>query len=68
VTSSHRYGPHREEDAPNAVTVYGPGTTQGGQPYPAAEVRPIPDALRRQREWINQNAHFAALLEGGGAR
>jgi hypothetical protein len=27
-------------------------------------VRPIPDALRRQRAWINANAHFAALLHG----
>lgn len=51
MTSSHPYGPHRPEDAPNVVTVLGSGK------FPAPELRPIPAALVAQRERINYLAH-----------
>ena len=60
MTQPHPYGPHRPEDAPNAVTVLTGGRRQG-TPI-RSEVVPMPAALVRQREWINENAHFAALL------
>jgi hypothetical protein len=63
MTSPHPYGPHRPEDAPNAVTVLGPGLNQGSTSYPMPEVRPLPAALVRQRERINQLAHEAARHE-----
>lgn len=44
------YGPHCEADAPNSVTVLGPGK------WPLPVVQPIPGALLRQRETINRLA------------
>jgi hypothetical protein len=49
------YGPHRDQDAPNAVTVLGPNR------WPAAVVRPLPAALVRQRRELNERARRAAL-------
>lgn len=46
-----KYGPHREDDAPNAVVVLGAGK------WPRPDVQPIPEALRRQRATINRLAH-----------
>ena len=60
MTSPHRYGPHQPELAPNAVTVLTGGRSQGAPIR--TEVRPLPLELVRQRETINQLAHFGALL------
>lgn len=58
MTSTHPYGPHRPEDAPNAVTVLGSGM------WPAPEVRPIPSALVRQRARVNELARMRGAGEG----
>lgn len=60
--SSHRYGPHRPEDAPNAVTVLAGGTRSRTQVR--TEVHPIPLELVRQRYWLNTLAHYGAILAG----
>lgn len=66
MTSPHRYGPHQPENAPNAVTVLSGGRRQG-TPI-RTEVAPMPPELVRQREWLNQHAHFAAILRWVVAR
>lgn len=49
---SHNYGPHRPEDAPSTLEVH--------QGHDVLEV-PRHPALIRQREQINQRAHWRAL-------
>lgn len=72
MTSSHGYGPHRPEDAPNSVTVLSPsvhscGWDRGHAPgcvvssYPRPEVRPIPAELLEQRRQLNELASAAGL-------
>lgn len=58
MPSPHPYGPHRPEDAPNAVSVLSGGASQG-RPV-ITEVRQLPAALVRQREQLNTLAHEAA--------
>lgn len=47
-----RYGPHRPEDAPDAVTV----GRDGSWPQPREEVVPLHPAVVAQRARINQLA------------
>lgn len=63
MPSPHRYGPHRPEDAPNAVTILSGGTTS--RTPVRREVVPMPPALVRQRAQVNARAQLAALQRWG---
>lgn len=51
VVTAHAYGPHRDHDAPDSVTI----RTHAGE-----QTVPYPTALLEQRRTINSIAHEAA--------
>lgn len=59
MTSPHPYGPHRDEDAPNAVVVL---QRVGG--WWQEVVQMIPPELQRQRAERNRIAHELAARHG----
>lgn len=64
MTSPHRYGPHRPEDAPNAVTVLTPSPRHGGSAAPLEVVRALPAELVAQRAQLNELARARGAGEG----
>lgn len=61
------YGPHRDQDAPNAVVILGP------EPWPQPRTAPMPAELVKQRRDVNELARQAGLPQrfdpaGGGRR
>jgi hypothetical protein len=50
ATRQRWYGPHTDDTAPTTITVYGAGR------YPTEEERPVPAALLKQRQRINNIA------------